>query len=159
MSGVVSCATELAQTLHRLGVRHVFGHPGGEVVDLIEALERNGVRFVLTGHESAAAFMAGTIGRLTGTPGVCLSTVGPGACNLLLGVASAYLDRDPVLALSARATVVQDSRSEKQNLPLNALFAHVTKRSIALDGTDTARVVEGAARVAASAPRGPVFLS
>lgn len=159
LSGVVTCATELARTLHRLGVRHVFGHPGGEVVDLIEALERNGVRFVLTGHESAAAFMAGAIGRLTGTPGVCLSTVGPGACNLLLGVASAYLDRDPLLALSARATVVQDSRSEKQNLPLNALFAHVTKRSIALDGADTAGAVAAAARLAVAPPRGPVFLS
>ncbi len=154
-----SCATELAQTLHRLGVRHVFGHPGGEVVDLVEALERNEVRFVLTGHESAAAFMAGTIGRLTGTPGACLSTVGPGACNLLLGVASAHLDRDPLLAFSARATAVQDSRSEKQNLPLNALFAHVAKRSIALDGTGTAATVEAAARLAVAPPRGPVFLS
>jgi acetolactate synthase-1/2/3 large subunit len=155
----ISCATELARTLHGLGVRHVFGHPGGEVVDLIEALERNGVRFVLTGHESAAAFMAGAIGRLTGTPGVCLSTVGPGACNLLLGVASAYLDRDPLLAFSARATAAQDGRSEKQNLPLNALFAHVTKQSIALDGAGTAEQVEAATRLAVAPPRGPVFLS
>ena len=157
--GAASCATVLAETLHRLGVRHVFGHPGGEVVDLIEALERSGVRFVLTGHESAAAFMAGTIGRLTGSPGACLATVGPGACNLLLGVASALLDRDPLLAISARATAVQESRSEKQNLPLNALFAHVTKRSVALDGAGTAEAVEAAAALACAPPRGPVFLS
>jgi len=154
-----TCATVLARTLHRLGIRHVFGHPGGEVVDLVEALEQNGVRFVLTGHESAAAFMAGTIGRLTGTPGACLSTVGPGACNLLLGVASAYLDRDPLLAFAARATDAQDRRSEKQNLPLNALFAHVTKRSVALDGSGTAEAVESAAAFARTPPRGPVFLS
>ena len=84
------------------------------MVDLVEALEQNGVRFVLTGHESAAAFMAGAIGRLTGIPGACLSTVGPGACNLLLGVACAYLDRDPLLAFSARATALQDSRARSR---------------------------------------------
>lgn len=142
----------LARTLHGLGIRHVFGHPGGEVVDLVEALEQNGVRFVLTGHESAAAFMAGAIGRLTGRPGACLATVGPGACNLLLGVACAYLDRDPLLALSARATALQDGRSEKQNLPLNALFAHVTKRSVALDGAGIAEAVEAAAALARTPP-------
>jgi acetolactate synthase-1/2/3 large subunit len=103
--------------------------------------------------------MAGTMGRLTGTPGACLSTVGPGACNLLLGVACAYLDRDPLLAISARSTATQDRRSEKQNLPLNALFAPVTKRSVALDGAGTAEAVEAAVRLARTAPRGPVFLT
>jgi acetolactate synthase-1/2/3 large subunit len=156
---VPSCATVLARALGRLGIRHVFGHPGGEVVDLIEALERSGIRFVLTGHESAAAFMAGTIGRLTGTPGACLSTVGPGACNLLLGVASAYLDRDPLLAFAARSTAAQDRRSEKQNLPLNAVFGPVTKRSVALDGAGTSEAVAAAALLARTPPRGPVFLT
>jgi acetolactate synthase-1/2/3 large subunit len=149
----------LAEALRRLGIRHVFGHPGGEVVDLVEALERSGVRFVLTGHESAAAFMAGAIGRLTTTPGACLATVGPGACNLVLGVASAYLDRDPLLAFSARVTATQDRRSQKQNLPLNALFGHITRASVTLDGTGTAETVEAAAALARTPPRGPVFLS
>lgn len=84
-----SCAATIAETLHEGGVRYVFGHPGGEVVDLIEALEKAGIRFVLTGREAAAAFMASTVGRLTGTPGVCLATLGPGACNLVLGVGAA----------------------------------------------------------------------
>lgn len=92
----------------------MFGHPGGEVVDFVNALETCGIRFVLTGHESAAAFMAGAAGRLTGIPGVCLSTLGPGACNLVLGVASAYLDRDPLLAFSARTPVLRQKYIDAQ---------------------------------------------
>src|ERR1700674_3257182 len=98
MSHSPSCAAVVAATLRSAGIRNVFGHPGGEVVDLIEALAHDQVEFVLTGHESAAAFMAGAVGRLTGQPGACLATLGPGACNLVVGVGSAYLDRDPLLA-------------------------------------------------------------
>ncbi len=95
-------AQVLADELHSAGVRSVFGHPGGEVVDLIHAFESAGIQFVLMGHESAAALAAGTVGHATGSPGVCLATLGPGACNLVLGVGDALLDRQPVLALSAR---------------------------------------------------------
>ncbi|MBM3459591.1 MAG: hypothetical protein FJX77_13805, partial [Armatimonadetes bacterium] len=77
LSEPLTCAGAVARALHAAGVRRVFGHPGGEVMDLIDALAQNGVEFVLTGHESAAAFAAGAVGRLTGLPGVCLSTLGP----------------------------------------------------------------------------------
>jgi acetolactate synthase-1/2/3 large subunit len=137
----------------------VFGHPGGEVLDLIDALEQSGIQFVLTGHESAAAFMAGTTGRLTGVPGVCLSTLGPGACNLILGVGSAFLDRDPLVALSGSVAPGQCATRTKQNLRLNDLFAPVTKWSLSLDGVQTAKTVASAMAVASRAPRGPVFLS
>src|ERR1044072_7717494 len=117
MEVVRTCADATSAALYQAGVRYVFGHPGGEVVDLMNALESGGIRFVLTGHESAAAFMAAAMGRLSGIPGVCLSTLGPGACNLVLGVGSALLDRDPLLAISA---TIPDDRSHtqtKQNLP------------------------------------------
>ena len=154
-----TCAGVLAQTLRASGVTRVFGHPGGEVMDVIDALEAHGVRFQLSGHESAAAFMAGAVGRMTGKPGVCLTTLGPGACNLVLGVASAYLDRDGLIAISARSSEEHCRLNAKQNLRLNELFVPITKASIALDGMDTSGVVCRALRVAATPPRGPVFLS
>src|SRR5919108_2752334 len=116
-----TCAAAVAETLRSAGIQHVFGHPGGEVVDLIDELALHGVEFILTGHESTAAFMAGAVGRLTGQPGVCLATLGSGACNLVLGVGCAYLDRDPMLAFSARTAMERSRISNKQNLPLNAM--------------------------------------
>ncbi len=154
-----TCAGAVARTLREAGVRQVFGHPGGEVVDLIEALAQEGMEFILTGHESAAAFMAGAVGRLTGVPGVCLATLGPGACNLTLGVGCAYLDRDPMLAFSARTATSRVRRSHKQNLPLNAVFAPITKWSVALEGAGTAETLRSALATACSPPRGPVYLT
>jgi acetolactate synthase I/II/III large subunit len=150
--------TIIAQALRAAGVRQVFGHPGSEVVDLIEALETNGVPFVLTGHESAAAFMAGAVGRLTGTPGACLATLGPGACNLVLGVASAYLDRDPMLAFSGRTATSRLRRSPKQNLSLDTLFAPITKWSAALEGHHTEATLRSALALTVAPPLGPVYL-
>lgn len=128
-------------------------------MDLIDALENHHIQFVLTGHESAAAFMAGAAGRLTGLPGVALSTLGPGACNLVLGVGCAYLDRDPLLAFSARTITSRAHTSNKQNLALNDLFQPITKKSVALDGTDTAHHVRSAVSLARHPPQGPVFLT
>lgn len=128
-------------------------------MDFIDALENHHIQFVLTGHESAAAFMAGAVGRLTGLPGVALSTLGPGACNLVLGVGCAYLDRDPLLAFSARTITSRALKSEKQNLALNDLFQPITKKSVALNGTDTAYHIRSALSLAQKPPQGPVFLS
>lgn len=154
-----TCAEVIARTLHNAGVRFAFGHPGGEVLELIDALERSGIRFVLTGHESTAAFMAAAVGRLTGTPGVCLATLGPGACNLVLGAGTAYLDRDPVLAISARTSTERHHRSNKQNLPLIDLFTPITRWSVDLETADVEDTVKTALSVAAGPPRGPVYLA
>ena len=154
-----SCAAAIAETLYEGGVRYVFGHPGGEVVDLIDALEMTGIRFVLTGHEAAAAFMASAVGRLTQTPGVCLATLGPGACNLVLGVGAAYLDRDPIVAISALSPVSRSGVSQKQNLPLNDLFKPVCKWSVVLEKTGVKATMRSALKVSAAAPAGPVYLS
>src|SRR5438132_14014454 len=90
----------IGERLRAAGVRHVFGHPGGEVIDLIEGLRQAGLEFVLTKHETAAAFMAEATATLTGIPRVCLGTLGPGAPNLVTGVAQASLHRPPATARS-----------------------------------------------------------
>ncbi len=154
-----SCALAIAETIQEEGVRYVFGHPGGEVVDPIDALENTGIRFVLTGHEAAAAFMASAIGRLTGIPGVCLVTLGPGACNLVLGVGAAYLDRDPMLAISARSPASRTRVSQKQNLSLNELFHPICKWSVALEKTGVEATVRSALMRASAPPAGPVYLT
>ncbi len=154
-----TCAAVMARTLHDAGVRFAFGHPGGEVLELIDALERAGIRFVLTGHESTAAFMAAAVGRLTGIPGVCVATLGPGACNLVLGVGTAFLDRDPILAISARTSTQRHHRSNKQNLPLVDLFTPISRWSVDLEGAAVEDTIKSALSIAAGPPRGPVYLS
>ena len=92
-------AQVVVETLAEIGVRHVFGVPSGGWIDYMEALRRtDDIDFVLATHEGGAAFMATVCGRLTGVPGVCFGTFGPGATNLSTGVGCAFLDRSPVIA-------------------------------------------------------------
>src|SRR5260370_6435152 len=94
-------AQAIASVLAERGVRYVFGLPGGEIVALINACREAGLQFLLTGHEASAAWMAQVVGQITRTPGVCAATLGPGATHLATGVASALLDRAPMLAGTA----------------------------------------------------------
>src|SRR5256885_17188675 len=93
-------ARRIGQRLHEAGVRHVFGHPGGEVVDLIEGFRASGLEFVLAKQETAAAFMAEAMASSTRPPGPCLATLGPGPTNLVTGLGPASLDRPPISALT-----------------------------------------------------------
>ncbi|MCP4422250.1 MAG: thiamine pyrophosphate-binding protein [Chloroflexi bacterium] len=155
----MTVAETIAKELYDAGVRHVFGQPGGEVLELIEAFATVGIEFVLMGHEGAAALAAGAMGQATGIPGVCLATLGPGACNLTLGVGDAYLDRHPMLAISARTAVSHRSWFNHQNLRLNEMFAPICKASVALDGMETAVAIQEAITLATQSPQGPVYLS
>ena len=155
----MTVAETIAKELYEAGVRHVFGQPGGEVLDLIEAFAAVGIEFVLMGHEGAAALAAGALGQATGIPGVCLATLGPGACNLTLGVGDAYLDRHPLLAISACTAVSQTGWLNHQNLRLNEMFAPISKASVALDGSGTAVAIQEAIALTTQSPRGPVYLS
>ncbi|TME71197.1 MAG: thiamine pyrophosphate-binding protein [Chloroflexi bacterium] len=151
-------ARAIGDRLRAAGVRHVFGHPGGEVIDLIEGLRQAGLEFVLTKHETAAAFMAEATATLTGIPGVCLGTLGPGATNLVTGVAQAYLDRAPVIALSGQLPTERYEVATHQRLDLKGLFAPITKWQATLSAENAAAVVERALRVATRARRGPIYL-
>ena len=95
-------AIAVAKGLKQSGIDTVFGLPGGENVQLMEALRQSSVRFVLCEHESSAAFMASAAAQLTRRPAACLTTLGPGAVNATAGVAHAFLDRCPLLLITAQ---------------------------------------------------------
>ncbi len=152
-------ADVIARALAAEGIEYAFGLPGGEVVVLIDALRRAGIRFLLVGHEASAAFMADVTGQITGRAGVCLSTLGPGAANLVTGVASAYLERSPVLALTAQIPRDLLPSFTHQRIPLDQLFGGITKQSLVLDGLDTDAHVAAALQLARSERPGPVHLA
>ncbi len=93
----------IVQCLENEQVRYVFGLPGEEILDILDSFLDSRITFIPTRHEQGAAFMADAYGRLTGRPGVCLSTLGPGATNLATGVADANLDRAPLVAITGQA--------------------------------------------------------
>jgi acetolactate synthase, large subunit (EC 2.2.1.6) len=108
-------------------VDFIFGIPGEENVDLIDSINNSGIKFILTRHEQGAAFMADIYGRITGKPGVCLSTLGPGATNLVTGVANAHLDKIPLVAITAQANTGRIHKESHQNIDTIALFSGITK--------------------------------
>jgi acetolactate synthase I/II/III large subunit len=117
----------VAKCLEDEGVEYVFGVPGEENLDLVDALVGSTVRLVPTRHEQGAAFMADVYGRLTGRAGVCLSTLGPGATNLITGVADANMDHAPLVAITGQASLDRMHKESHQYLDLVTLFHPVTK--------------------------------
>src|SRR6266487_4632403 len=117
----------LVACLENEGVEFVFGLPGEENLHMIDALADSSIRFVTTRDERGAAFMADTYGSLTGKAGVCLATLGPGAINLLLGVANAQLDSHPLVALTAQAGLDRLYKESHQVVDLVSLFRPLTK--------------------------------
>lgn len=152
-------AVLLARKLKDHGVKYLFGIPGGPSIPLLKAFSDNGMEFILTSHESAAAVMADVTARLTGITGVCHSTFGPGATNLSTGVGGAFLDRSPMLALT---TVVPDSwaaRTTQMNIDHQALYSAVTKATCRLSPENATMVIENALRVANEEYPGPVHIA
>ncbi|MFB6261044.1 MAG: thiamine pyrophosphate-binding protein, partial [Thiohalorhabdaceae bacterium] len=117
----------LVTCLESEGVRFVFGLPGEETLAFYEALRDSAINVVTCRHEQGAAFMADIHGRLTGSPGVCVSTLGPGATNLITGVADADLDRAPVVAITGQASLDRTHKESHQYLDLVSLFRPITK--------------------------------
>jgi acetolactate synthase-1/2/3 large subunit len=148
----------IGDRLRAAGVRQVFGHPGGEVVDLIEGFRQAGLEFVLARHETGAAFMAEAVATATGLPQACLATLGPGATNLVTGVAHAYLDRAPVIALTGQLPVDRYEIVTHQKLDLRALFAPISKWQARVTPANAAAVADRAIRVALRPRQGPVLL-
>jgi acetolactate synthase-1/2/3 large subunit len=141
------------------GVDFMFGIPGGgSTADLINGAADEGIRFILTQHESSAAIMASVVGDVTGVPGVCLSTLGPGALNLCNGLGHALLDRSPVVALTDRYGSELVDLAYRQKIDHNDLFKPITKLSAGLTKTNWAEMVGRAFRMARMPRRGPVHL-
>jgi acetolactate synthase-1/2/3 large subunit len=154
----VSVARLVGERLHGAGVRYVTGHPGGEVVDLIEGFRQAGLEFVLTRHETTAGFMAEAMASASGIPGVCVATLGPGATNLVTGVAQAYLDRAPLIAFTGQLAADRFEVTTHQKLDLQALFAPITKWQARLTPSNAGDVIDHALRVSVRQRRGPVFI-
>ena len=123
-------AAELfVKCLENEGVEYIFGIPGEENLDVMDALLDSSIKFITTRHEQGAAFMADVYGRLTGKAGVCLATLGPGATNLITGVADANLDHAPIVAIAGQASTHRLHKESHQVLDLELMFQSITKYS------------------------------
>ncbi len=123
----VNGAELLVKCLENEGVRYVFGLPGEETIEINEALRSSSILFVTVRHEQAAAFMADVYGRLTGRAGVCLSTLGPGATNLVTGIADANIDRAPLVALTGQAEQERLHKESHQFIDTVHMLEPITK--------------------------------
>ena len=152
-------AQTVVDTLKEIGVKHVFGVPSGGWVDYMEAVRTTeGIEFILASHEGGAGFMADVCGRLTGAPGVCFGTFGPGATNLSTGVGSAFQDRSPMIALTDEIAAPMRGRITQMGIDHQALFRPITKKTTRLEGDKVKETLYDASKVALSARPGPVHV-
>jgi len=153
-------ASELfVRCLENEGVEYIFGIPGEENLALMDALLDSRIRFITTRHEQGAAFMADVYGRLTRRAGVCLATLGPGATNLVTGVADANLDHAPLVAIAGQAATTRLHKESHQVLDLTRMFDSVTKYSASILEPDIVpEVVRKAFKVAQTEKTGATFI-
>src|SRR5436189_4365923 len=155
----MNTAAFLVSCLENERVRFAFGIPGEENLELMDSLRDSSIRFVLTRHEEAAAFMADVLGRLTTHAGVCLATLGPGATNLVTGVADAFLDRAPLVAITAQANLSRVHRESHQFVDILRLFAPITKWNALFECPHTvAEIVRNAFKLAEAEKRGSTLI-
>ncbi len=158
MTDTWTVAEAVADFLKTKHVARTYGLTGGEVTDLISSTERAGIDFVLTHHESCAAYMADAEAQLADRPGVCISTVGPGATNMVNGVANSYLDRTPLLALIGdMESGVRDSWTH-MTLDLVRLFEPVSKLAARITPENVYSILPQAWAAALAGPQGPSCL-
>ena len=152
-------ADTVARFIRAAGVPRVYGYPGDPNVELIEALRRAGVDFVLARREATAAFMAEADGLLSGRPGVAVSTLGPGSTALVNGVANAFLDRAPMIAISGQVAAFQEGLLTHQVIDHGRLFAPITKYATRVDPRSVEATLRKAHRMATAERPGPVHLT
>ncbi len=148
----------IIRILKDAGIEHGFGIPSGNVLPFIEAMGKGGIEFVLTAHEGTAGFAADVTGRLTGTPGLCVATLGPGATNLATGVGDAWLDRSPMIAVTCNLNTNQLGRRLQMLIDHHALFKPITKATLAVRPGNIVETVQNAIRISLTEPMGPVHL-
>jgi acetolactate synthase-1/2/3 large subunit len=149
----------LVAALENEGVERIFGVPGEENLDVVESLRRSRINLIVTRHEQAAAFMAATHGRLTGEPGVCLATLGPGALNLTTGAAFALLGAMPMVMITGQKGILSSKQARFQVVDIVSTMAPLTKmaRQIVSPATIPS-IVRDAFRLAQQERPGPVHL-
>ncbi len=155
----MNTAELLVRCLENEGVDYVFGLPGEENLAVLEALRDSSIQFITTRHEQGAAFMADVYGRLTGKAGVCLSTLGPGATNLMTGVADANLDRAPLVAITGQVGTDRMHIESHQYLDLVSMFSPVTKWNAQIvRPSNTTEIVRRAFKIAQTEKPGAVHI-
>ncbi len=153
--------------MERLGIRHVFGMPGAHILPVYDALYDSDIQTVLVKHEQGASFMAGGYARASGSIGACITTAGPGATNLVTGIANAHADRQPVLAITGETSThifgrggLQESSGEGGSIDQIALFQGITRYNRIVERTDyLGNVLNRASRILLADDPGPVLLS
>src|SRR5579862_8198556 len=148
----------IVATLKSAGIGRGFGIPSGNVLPLMDAMRRGGVDFVLTAHEGSAGFAADVSGRMTGAPGLCIATLGPGATNLATGVGCAWLDRSPLIAITCNLNTDQLGRRIQMWIDHHALLRPITKATLPLRKGEIGATLAKAIGIALSEPQGPVHL-
>ncbi len=157
--GAMTAAQLFVKCLENEGVEYIFGIPGEENIDIMDALLDSPITFVTTHHEQGAAFMADVYGRLTGRAGVCMSTLGPGATNLITGVADANMDRAPIVAIAGQGATTRLHKESHQILNLVNMFHPITKYSAQiLEPEIVPEIVRKAFKVSQTEKPGAAFI-
>lgn len=163
----ISVSELLVRYLQRLGIDTIFGMPGAHVLPIYDCLRDSSVKSVLVKHEQGAAFMAGGYARVSHRPSACIATAGPGATNLITGIANAYAERLPVLAITGETSTyifgkggLQESSGEGGAIDQGALFASITRYHKLIERTDyLGQVLNQATQALLGREPGPVLLS
>lgn len=157
----------IVKYMERLGIEYIFGMPGAHILPVYDSLYDSKIKSVLVKHEQGAAFMAGGYARASGKISACITTAGPGATNLVTGIANAYADKQPILIITGETSThifgkggLQESSGEGGSIDQIGLFKGITRYSKIIERTDyLAHVLNQAAKILLSANSGPVLLS
>src|SRR5512135_3898364 len=133
----VKASDLFVRQLEEEGVEYIFGLPGEENLDFLESLRTSSIKVIITRHEQTAAFMAATYGRLTGKAGVCFSTLGPGATNLITGVAHAQLIGAPLVSISGQKALRENRQARFQLIDIVSMMRPVTKHAQSISDPGT----------------------
>src|SRR4051794_27680897 len=155
----VTGARLVVEALEREGVKHVFGYPGGAIMPVYDALPGSSLEHILVRHEQAAALAADAYGRVTGRPGVCIATSGPGATNLVTGIANAFLDSVPMVAITGQVAAPLIGTDAFQEVDIFGITLPIVKHSFVVRRTeDIPQIFADAFRIAGSGRPGPVLI-
>jgi acetolactate synthase I/II/III large subunit len=154
----MTIAEYIADQLFTIGVRYVFGIPGGPSIPYLESFRAAGIEFILTSNEASAGIMADVTARLTGVPGICHATYGPGATNISTGIGGALLDRSPVIVFTSEISDSMISRTTQMNISHQRLFEPLTKATFRMNAENAAMVMESAVSLCQAGYPGPIHI-
>jgi len=154
----MTVADHIADQLFNAGVRRVFGIPGGPSIPYLEAFRRAGIEFILVSDEASAGVMADVSARLSGIPGVCHATFGPGATNISTGIGGALLDRSPVIVLTSEVSDLMAGRTAQMNINHQKLFEPLTKATFRISAGNAHNVIDSALTICRKEYPGPVHI-